>query len=81
MTRDRQGRDDEYGYGVLNIVKALTADVPPLASASPTGDVVRATPGRRQRRVGSSARRFVLAGVVLLLIAGTGLVLALRRRA
>jgi type VII secretion-associated serine protease mycosin len=30
------GRDDEYGYGVLNIVGALTADVPPLASASPS---------------------------------------------
>jgi subtilisin family serine protease len=28
------GRDNEYGYGVINIVAALTADVPPL-SASP----------------------------------------------
>ena len=31
------GRDPEYGYGVLNLVAALTADVPPLqpgASAS-----------------------------------------------
>jgi type VII secretion-associated serine protease mycosin len=26
------GRDDEYGYGVINIVKALTADVPPLVA-------------------------------------------------
>ena len=25
------GRDEEYGYGVLDIVAALTADVPPLA--------------------------------------------------
>lgn len=34
------GRDDQCGYGELNIVKALTADVPPLgsndASATPT---------------------------------------------
>jgi len=32
------GRDDECGYGVLNIVKALTAEVPPLSgtSASPS---------------------------------------------
>jgi type VII secretion-associated serine protease mycosin len=31
------GRDDECGYGVLNIVKALTADVPPLdPTAAPT---------------------------------------------
>jgi subtilisin family serine protease len=31
------GRDPQYGYGVINIVAALTADVPPLsASTSPT---------------------------------------------
>ncbi|GAA1648674.1 S8 family serine peptidase [Catellatospora bangladeshensis] len=30
------GRDPQYGYGVLDIVAALTADVPPLASASPS---------------------------------------------
>ncbi|MDG4833323.1 type VII secretion-associated serine protease mycosin [Solwaraspora sp. WMMD1047] len=34
------GRDDEYGHGVLNLVAALTADVPPLnGTATP-----RATP-------------------------------------
>ncbi len=36
----KPGRDDECGYGVLNIVKALTADIPPPAdsttSASPS---------------------------------------------
>ena len=33
-----KGRDDDYGYGELNLVAALTADVPPLPSAtkSPT---------------------------------------------
>jgi subtilisin family serine protease len=35
------GRDNEYGYGVVNLVRALTADVPPLptssAPTSPTG--------------------------------------------
>ncbi|WBB77493.1 type VII secretion-associated serine protease mycosin [Micromonospora sp. WMMD882] len=30
------GRDDEYGYGVIDLVAALTADVPPLVSESPT---------------------------------------------
>ncbi|MBO4206506.1 type VII secretion-associated serine protease mycosin [Micromonospora echinofusca] len=29
------GRDEEYGYGVLDIVAALTADVPPLGFESP----------------------------------------------
>ncbi|MFC4067471.1 S8 family serine peptidase [Actinoplanes subglobosus] len=36
------GRDDECGYGVLNIVKALTADVPPL---DPSGTAAPATTG------------------------------------
>lgn len=30
------GRDDEYGYGALNLLAALTADVPPLATTPPT---------------------------------------------
>ncbi|MDG4822830.1 type VII secretion-associated serine protease mycosin [Asanoa sp. WMMD1127] len=30
------GRDDQYGFGVLNIVAALTADVPPLSQATPS---------------------------------------------
>ncbi len=29
------GRDDEYGYGVLNLLAALTADVPPLDGDTP----------------------------------------------
>jgi subtilisin family serine protease len=28
------GRDNEYGYGIVNLVKALTADVPPLSTSS-----------------------------------------------
>lgn len=40
------GRDDECGYGELNIVKALTADVPPLdgASASPSASGTASAP-------------------------------------
>lgn len=34
------GRDPEYGYGVLNIHAALTADIPPL----PTTDTATPTP-------------------------------------
>jgi subtilisin family serine protease len=45
-----RGRDDQYGYGIVNLVGALTADVPPLrpsssptpstpAAAAPKGDV------------------------------------------
>jgi subtilisin family serine protease len=28
------GRDDQYGYGIVNLVKALTADVPPLTPSA-----------------------------------------------
>jgi len=39
------GRDDTYGYGRLNIVKALTADVTPLPAASaPANDPAAAAP-------------------------------------
>lgn len=39
------GRDEQYGYGVLNLVAALTADVPPLsASAAPQATSPAATP-------------------------------------
>ncbi|MEU4421969.1 S8 family serine peptidase [Actinoplanes sp. NPDC024001] len=31
------GRDEECGFGVLNVVKALTADVPPLGSSAGPG--------------------------------------------
>ncbi|GIJ51825.1 hypothetical protein Val02_87110 [Virgisporangium aliadipatigenens] len=37
------GRDDEYGYGVVNLVGALTADVP--ASAVPTPDAAQPPAG------------------------------------
>ncbi|MGF7238963.1 MAG: hypothetical protein ACQSGP_29025, partial [Frankia sp.] len=34
------GRDPDYGYGIVNPVKALTADVPPL-TPSPTAAATR----------------------------------------
>jgi type VII secretion-associated serine protease mycosin len=43
------GRDNEYGYGVLNLVGALTADVPPLAggasASAPPASPAQATNG------------------------------------
>ncbi|MDG4784515.1 type VII secretion-associated serine protease mycosin [Micromonospora sp. WMMD1102] len=39
------GRDEEYGYGVLNLVKALTADVPPLeGGANPSASTAPSAP-------------------------------------
>ena len=57
------GRDVEYGYGVVNIVKALTADVPPLQSATPTQalpSLSPAAPPAKGRPVGA----LVTAGLV-----------------
>jgi subtilisin family serine protease len=68
------GRDNEYGYGVINIVKALTADVPllhPSAGTQATSGA-GAVPDGRGRRVGpwivgTAALLLVLVGVALLL--------------
>lgn len=38
------GRDDECGFGRLNVVKALTADVPPLEQPAASVAASRATP-------------------------------------
>jgi type VII secretion-associated serine protease mycosin len=85
------GRDDECGYGVLNIVKALTADVPPLGSSTapttppsqppPTTTTAAAAPP--DTKPASSNTPAVIGGVVILLLVG-GLVaflIARRRKA
>lgn len=38
--RGRPGRDDEYGYGIVNPVAALTASIGPPASAAPSPSAV-----------------------------------------
>jgi type VII secretion-associated serine protease mycosin len=86
------GRDDYCGFGELNIVKALTADVPPLsgseasASASPsavgsapaTGDGVAAPPAADDK--GSRAPLVVGVVVVVLLVAALGAFVVVRRQ-
>jgi subtilisin family serine protease len=59
------GRDDLYGYGIVNLVGALTADVPPPSSTA-------APPSNHNGRI-------ALIGVAVALLAGVGLVLALLR--
>ncbi|MBQ1074513.1 S8 family serine peptidase [Micromonospora sp. C31] len=39
------GRDDEYGHGVIDLVAALTADVPPLGFGSATASAPAPTAG------------------------------------
>ncbi|MFI6233849.1 S8 family serine peptidase [Micromonospora sp. NPDC050784] len=77
------GRDDEYGYGVIDLVAALTADVPPLgfesvsapAGAGPT-TAAGAQPGDESD--GATARGLATLGVIV--AAGVGWAVMARRR-
>jgi subtilisin family serine protease len=81
IDKGKPGRDDEYGYGIVNPVGALTADVPPLTespspgSAAPPSIGAQPEPGNK----GSSAALGWLIGAVLLAAAGTGAAIAIRR--
>jgi len=87
------GRDNECGFGELNIVKALTADVPPLSggTASPSASAsasapttaassndVAAPPAADEK--GSSAPLIVGVLVVVLVVAGLVGFLVVRRQ-
>ncbi|WP_238006616.1 S8 family serine peptidase [Dactylosporangium sp. AC04546] len=82
------GRDPQYGYGRLNLVKALTADVAPVAanpllqSARSSGQAASAAPEAGEDSLGPALRLAAIAGgaVCLLLVVVLVLVLALRRR-
>jgi type VII secretion-associated serine protease mycosin len=71
-----KGRDDSYGYGRLNIVQALTADVAPLppasvdGSAAPPGSVEAADP----EDLPTAKSPLLLAGIVAGLLVVIGLV-------
>lgn len=44
VDKGKPGRDNEYGYGVLDVVAALTADVPPLSAESPGATAATSPP-------------------------------------
>lgn len=77
------GRDDEYGYGVIDLVAALTADVPPLGfesvSASP-GAGLTTTSGAQPGNDGDGATARGLATLGVLVAAGVGWAVVARRR-
>ncbi|WP_435825884.1 type VII secretion-associated serine protease mycosin [Micromonospora zamorensis] len=78
------GRDDEYGYGVIDLVAALTADVPPLGFESvsaPAGAGPSTTAaGRRPGDDGSGATARGLATLGVIVAAGVAWAVVARRR-
>jgi subtilisin family serine protease len=72
------GRDDQYGYGVINLVKALTADVPALTpSASP--EPTQALPAQPERP-NHTAAVVAIGGLTVLALFGVALVVVGVRR-
>ncbi|MFG1650488.1 S8 family serine peptidase [Micromonospora sp. NPDC049275] len=78
------GRDDEYGYGVIDLVAALTADVPPLGFESvsaPAGTGPTATDARPEASDdGAQVRGFATLAAIAAIGAGWALVARRRRR-
>nr|WP_308209407.1 type VII secretion-associated serine protease mycosin [Micromonospora sp. RHAY321] len=78
------GRDDEYGYGVIDLVAALTADVPPLgfeSASAPAGGGPTTTAGARPGDDdGATARGLATLGVIVAAGAVWALVVRRRRR-
>ncbi|MGV9804171.1 S8 family serine peptidase [Micromonospora chersina] len=72
------GRDDEYGYGVIDLVAALTADVPPLGFETPPVTAPTSTAAHGSSDDNSTARGLAALGV--LLAAGGGYLVWRRRR-
>ncbi|MET8091884.1 type VII secretion-associated serine protease mycosin [Micromonospora sp. NPDC005220] len=77
------GRDDEYGYGVIDLVAALTADVPPLGFESvsaPAGAGPTTTAGAQPGNESDGATARGLATLGVLVAAGVGWAVIARRR-
>ncbi|WFE55047.1 S8 family serine peptidase [Micromonospora sp. WMMD1155] len=77
------GRDDEYGYGVIDLVAALTADVPPLgfeSASAPVGAGPTTWAGGERGDDDGAATARGLATLGVILAAGVGWAVVARRR-
>ena len=73
-----KGRDDQYGYGIVNPYAALTADVPPLAaSPSQSPPAQSQTPPAHTNRTGL----IIATAAAALAVIVVAIVLLTRRRA
>jgi type VII secretion-associated serine protease mycosin len=73
------GRDPEYGYGVVNLVKALTADVPPLQPTQTAATSAAASPSIGGEAGGGSRSVLLVAIVVIGILLAAGGFIAWRR--
>lgn len=74
------GRDPEYGYGIVNPYAALTADVAPAASPSPSGTAAGSDGGGRGVSPAVIAAAATVGGLVLVVAIVAGLLVRRRRR-
>lgn len=77
------GRDPEYGYGIVNLVDALTANVPPLSPSQLPTQSVSASPGVRPTSKaldGGGGRTALIVALLLLAVLATGGAVALLAR-
>ncbi|WP_285684368.1 S8 family serine peptidase [Actinoplanes sp. NBRC 103695] len=76
-----KGRDDYYGHGELDLVKALTAPQPSSSSAPPTAGAPAAAPptSASDSDGGIPPLVFIGAGLLLLLLAVLAVTMAIRR--
>jgi type VII secretion-associated serine protease mycosin len=76
------GRDDEYGYGIVDPVAALTADVPPLSpSSTPSAPEANGPTAAAEPSPPPNRTPIVLIGVGVLILTGAAVALVLRLRA
>ena len=74
------GRDDQYGYGVIDLVAALTADVPPLGFESSQVTPPASPEGAPEQGGDKAATVRGLATLGVLVAAGGGYLFWRRRR-
>jgi subtilisin family serine protease len=78
IDKGKPGRDDEYGYGIVDPVGALTANVPPLSESPASGTPTAEAQPSEPQGSNSFALGWIL-GIVLLAAAGGGAAIAIRR--
>jgi type VII secretion-associated serine protease mycosin len=74
------GHDTQYGHGIINIVAALTEDVPPLQPTPTGGTTERVADGPGDPGPGSSVTLVTVGVLVLVVIVAAAAFVAARRR-